>query len=94
MTKTVNSLQTCQEIGACLNAVPPCTGACMKQVQRRKPVQLQKQAQRFAPGVIDGPYCRPLTRLEHLARALLLAGSMAMAIAALMNLAELLAGVL
>jgi hypothetical protein len=85
MTKTVNSLQTCQEIGACLNAVPPCTGICKKQVQpRSKPVKFQKQAQRFAPGVVDGPYIRPLARQ---ARALLLAACVAAALAVLAQLA-------
>lgn len=68
MQKIVNPLRTCQDVGACLNAVKPCTGVCRKQIP-----QVGKPSQRFAPGVVDGPYYRRLSYQQHLVRVLLLA---------------------
>ena len=84
MQKTVNSMGTCQEIGVCINAVhAACTGVCRKQAQRRTP------AHSFAPGVIEA-YYRPLSRAEHLARALVLAIGIAGYMAVLARLAGVL----
>ncbi|MCX7258005.1 MAG: hypothetical protein NTZ64_15160 [Polaromonas sp.] len=89
MQKIVNPLQTCQQIGVCLNAVRACTGVCHKQAQQRQPVQRRTPAYSFAPGVIEA-YYRPLTRAEHLARALVLATGIAGYMAVLARLAGVL----
>lgn len=61
MKKTLQPMATCHDVGACLLRPDcPCTGACDKALQ-------------LAPGVIDGPYLRPMTRTEHIAKVLLLA---------------------
>lgn len=83
MQKTVNSTGTCQEIGVCINAVhAACTGVCRKQASSLPTYS-------FAPGVIEAHY-RPLTRAEHLARALVLAIGIAGYMAVLARLAEVL----
>ena len=91
MQKTVNSMGTGQEIGVCINAVrAACTGVCRKQqAQQRQPAQRRTPAYSFAPGVIEAHY-RPLTRFEHLARALVLATGIAGYIAVLARLAGVL----
>ena len=70
MNKTVKPLATCHDVGACLLRPDcPCTSACDK-------------ALRLAPGVIDGPYLRPVNRTERAAKVLLLGAGIAGALAA------------
>ena len=68
MTKNVNPMATCQDIGACLLHPDDC--ACMRAslVQTRP----TPQTQRLAPGVIDGPYYRGQSRTQRTAGALAL----------------------
>lgn len=61
MKKPVNPMKTCHDYGACLLHPDDCacTQACL-------------QAQRLAPGVIDGPYVRRQSRARRAAGVLLL----------------------
>jgi hypothetical protein len=66
MLKNVNKpMATCHDIGACLLHPDDCacTRACLLQA---------RQAQRLAPGVIDGPYVRRQARAQRAAGVLLL----------------------
>lgn len=71
MKKHVQPIATCHDVGACLMRPDcPCTGAC------------DQARLRLAPGVIDGPYLRPMTRTERAAKVLLLGVSIAGVVAA------------
>ena len=65
MKKTVISKVACYTAGACLlQADCPCAGPCVKAASSAPAP--------FAPGVIDGPYHRRLTRGQRACRGLAL----------------------
>lgn len=83
MKKNVNKpMATCHDIGACLLHPDDCAciRACLLQTE---------QAQRLAPGVIDGPYYPAMSRTDRIAKALLLAASVMTSVVLLAGLARL-----